>query len=625
MSAPPLSPLRVVVVGHVDHGKSTLIGRLLHETDTLPEGKVAEVEAICRRRGMAFEWAFVTDALQAERDQGVTIDVSHVRVRTPKRTYVLIDAPGHRQFLRNMLSGAADADAALLIVDAAEGMSEQTRRHGFLLHFLGIRQVGLVVNKMDAIGYDQTRFADLAEACRNYLAELGQEVTFAVPVSAREGENVAARSGAMGWYDGPTVLEALDSLAPLARSETLPLRVPVQDVLRLEDRRIVLGRVESGRLRVGDNLLFSPSNAMARVRSIECWGRADPVYEAGAGACVGFTLDQPIFIERGEVASAAAHAPVETHVFHARLFWMGRDTLATGRRLRMRLMTTEAQVRVQSIERVLRIEDLAPIAATTIEPDQVAEAVLRADAMLAVDSHHRNPVGGRFVLIENGRVVGAGLVNVDGYPDQRPLRARASQEVFRVAPRVDRTMREARYGHCGGVLWLTGLSGAGKSTLAIEAERRLFLKGYQTIVIDGDNLRHGLNADLGFSPDARAENIRRAGEVAALFAEAGFVVLTAFISPYRSDRERAKAAAKGRFHEVFVRCGLGACEERDPKGLYAKARQGLIADFTGISAPYEAPEEPDLVVDTEANDIDACVSGLLAYVDDRLPIGRPAG
>jgi len=613
--------LRIVIVGHVDHGKSTLVGRLFHDTGSLPPGKVEAIRAMCARRGMPFEWAFLMDALQAERDQGITIDTSQIWFRTPRRDTVIIDAPGHKEFLKNMVTGAAAADAAVLVIDATEGMKEQSRRHAYLLHLLGVRQVAVAVNKLDAIGYDRARFAALEREVRRYLGDIGVTPAHVIPVSAREGDNVAAASAATPWYQGPSVVAALDEFVPAEAAIAQPLRLPIQDVYKFDTRRILVGRIESGRLAVGDRLLFSPLNKSARIASLEAWHVARPPTEAVAGQSVGITLDEPLFVERGALASHLEEPPVETDVFRARLFWLGRKPLRVGTQLKLKIGTAEAPVSVQSIERVIDTGDLSTAPSLQVERNAVAEVVLRAGRMLALDSRNALPRTSRFVLVDGYDIAGGGLISMQGYADQRELNTVRATNVRKVEHRVGDTDRAQRNGHRGGVLWFTGLSGAGKSTLAIEVEKRLFALGYQVFVLDGDNLRFGLNANLGFSPEDRAENIRRVGEVAALFARAGMIAITAFISPYRSDRDRARLAAigsdgelPGSFHEVFVRADLAVCEQRDPKGLYRRARTGEIKDFTGISAPYEPPEAPELVVDTGSLSVEQCVDRILAHV-----------
>jgi bifunctional enzyme CysN/CysC len=615
--------LDIAIVGHVDHGKSTLVGRLLHDTGTLPDGKVEAIRKMCERRGMAFEWAFVMDAFQAERDQAITIDAAHIWFATAKRDYVIVDAPGHREFVKNMVSGAASCAAALLVIDAGEGVREQSRRHAYFLHLLGLSRIVIAVNKMDAVDFDAARFAAVEADMRDYLAELGITPSHVVPVSARDGDNIARPSDRCPWYNGPTITEALDAIqVPEAESEA-PLRMPVQDVYHFDDRRIIAGRIESGALKVGDELLFSPSNKSARLRRIETWPESQGRAGAEAGQSVGLILDEQIFIERGEVISHVSAPPLESNVFRGHLFWLGREPLATGKQYKLKLGTLEAPVTVQSIDRIIDIDDLAMTEAASqdavIDRNGVGEVVLRSRAMLALDEFSVNRRTGRFVLVDGYDIAGGGIISMRGYPDQRQLITGKSSNLTAVDYGISHDSRRQRNGHKGGVVWFTGLSGSGKTTIALEAEKQLFQKNYQVYVLDGDNVRGGLNANLSFSPEDRAENIRRVGEVAALFADAGFIVLTAFISPYRSDRERARQAAErqsgGAFHEIYVKASLAVCESRDPKGLYRKARAGEILDFTGISAPYEAPEIQELVIDTDEQSAEQSVAALVSYID----------
>ncbi|MGD1875926.1 MAG: adenylyl-sulfate kinase [Kiloniellaceae bacterium] len=606
---------RIVIVGHVDHGKSTLIGRLLYDTDSLPPGKVEELEAVSARRGMAIEWSFVLDAFQAERDQAVTIDTTQIWFKTALRDYVIIDAPGHREFLKNMVSGAASADAAVVVIDAAEGVREQSRRHAYLLHLLGIRQVAVVVNKMDLVGYDEARFKEVSKEITEYLASIGATPMFIVPISARDGDNMAKRSHRTPWYDGPTVLSALDSFHGHPGVGAQPLRLPIQDVYKFDARRILAGRIESGSLAVGDTLLFSPSNKTARVRSLEAWPDDCRPESAGAGAAVGITLDEQIFVERGEIASHVENPPKLSTVFHARLFWLGHKPLSVGSRYKLKLLTQETEVTVQSIERIVDTQTLEHASGDTVERNAVAEVTLRSRQVLGLDDYGDLPKTGRFVLIEDYDTVGGGVISMEGLPDQRQAVEVKSTNVISVDHLKKTDTLAARNGHRGGVLWFTGLSGAGKSTLAMEVEQRLFAKGYHVYVLDGDNVRRGLNANLGFSPEDRTENIRRVGEAAALFADSGIICITAFISPYRVDRARARASAPGRFHEIYIKADVETCEQRDPKGLYKKARSGEIAQFTGVSAPYEPPVAPDLVVDTASENVADSVERIVRYIE----------
>jgi bifunctional enzyme CysN/CysC len=610
-----LEPLRVVIVGHVDHGKSTLVGRLIYDMGSLPDGKLDAIKAMCERRGMPFEWAFLMDAFQSERDQGITIDTAQIWLRGKTREYVIIDAPGHREFIKNMITGAASAEAALLMIDAGHGIQQQSRLHGFLLNLLGIRQVAVVVNKMDLVGYSASHFEEIRRTYTHYLSGLGAQADFVVPVSAREGENLVHRAASMPWYEGPTLIEALESFRPARRPVDLPLRLPVQDIYKFDERRIIVGRIESGHLAVGDRIVFSPSNKSVVVKSIEGWSRPAPALQALAGESVGITLDEQIFIERGEVASRADNLPILTNVFRGRLIWLGHEPLRQGAEYRLKLGTREVPVTAQRVERVFDADDLSVREAGEVPRHGIADVILRSRAMLALDEAGAIQRTGRFVLTDGHNILAGGLIDMKGYPDQRESMTVRASNLLRVAHGVTVAARQLRNGHRGGVLWFTGLSGAGKSTIAMEVERRLFQKGYMVYVLDGDNVRYGLNADLTFSPRDRAENIRRIGEVAALFADAGMIAIAAFISPYRADRQRARDAAKDAFHEIYVKADVSTCEGRDPKGLYKKARRGEIQEFTGISAPYEEPEAAELVVDTSALPIEDSVRAVVDYVE----------
>ena len=610
-----LATLPIVIVGHVDHGKSTLIGRMFHDTGSLPEGRLEQITAMCKKRGMPFEWSFLMDALQAERDQNITIDTSRIWLRTPGRDYVIIDAPGHREFLKNMITGAAGAQAALLLIDAEEGMKEQSRRHAYLLHLLGVRQVAVLINKMDRVGYDATRYDALKREVTEYLAGIAITPAAVIPVSAREGAMIVQRGESLNWYHGPTVMDALAGFTAAPSVEALPLRLPVQDVYKQDDKRIIVGRLLSGRVRVGDEVRLSPSNMVARVKSIESFPPREKT-EACAGESVGITLEEQLFIERGFMLSGVDHAPMIANRFPARVFWLGHAPLSMEKRYKLRLATSEFTAELAAIHHVMDTDSLEQGTATQLQRNQIGEVELKIRGLAAVDDFTYLPETGRFVILEEGEIVGGGILSTDGIIDQRVTAKRVkSTNVYTVEQKISSAQRAARNGHGGGILWFTGLSGAGKSTLALELQKRLFEKGYQVYVLDGDNIRQGLNSDLGFSPAERAENIRRVGEVAALMADAGMIVISAFISPYREDRRRARMAAAERFHTVHIKADVATCEQRDTKGLYKKAREGKVLDFTGVSAPYEEPENAELVIDTMQHSIEECVAQLVAYVE----------
>jgi len=614
-------PLRVVFVGHVDHGKSTLIGRILHDTGSLPEGKIEEIKKACAAERMGFEFAFLLDALLEEQKQNVTIDTTEISFRTARRRYAIIDAPGHKEFLKNMITGASRADAAILVIDADEGVREQSRRHAYLLGMLGIRQVIVVVNKMDLVDYSEKRFHEIEQEYRKFLKDLGLDARIFIPASAKQGENVATASMKMKWYCAANVLEALDLLEPQKRDADLPLRFCVQDVYRFDGRRIIAGRIETGTLRVGDQLVFSPANKSSVVAAIERWNApATPNAFGVADDSIGITLAEQIFVERGYVASHQNETPVETNRFHADLFWIVRDPMRVGHLYELRLATQQVKCQIVSIDQVTDSSTLETTGdrREQLERNEIGRVTIQTRAPLVIDNHDRIPNLGRFVIIDDGQICGGGTIFGGIYTDRTVAK---SKNIFWTEEKITARERAVRTGHRGAVIWLTGLSGAGKSTIAQSLERDLFHRGMNTYVLDGDNIRHGLNSNLGFSPDDRVENIRRVSEVAKLMADAGTVVITAFISPYRMDRRRAREIAlegNAEFIEVFVDAPLEVCEARDPKNLYKKARAGEIREFTGIDAPYEAPDDPEIVVRTDEQTVDESVATILEQLLPRL-------
>jgi bifunctional enzyme CysN/CysC len=612
--------VRIVIVGHVDHGKSTLVGRLLYETGSLPDGKLEMLQAVSARRGMPFEWSFLLDALQTERDQGITIDTTQIRFRTRSRDVVLIDAPGHAEFLRNMITGASQADAAVLIIDALEGVRDQTRRHGYLLHLLGVKQVAVVVNKMDRVDFSAARFNAISEEISAHLTSLGVTPAAIVPISARDGDGVAAHTANIGWYNGPTVVEALDALEPARPLEQLPLRLPVQAIYKFDDRRIVAGRIESGALRAGDEIVIMPAGKIARIKTVEGWPVTPVTGRQSAGQSVGITLDRELFVERGDVIGHIGQTPRDTRRLRARIFWLHDKPLTTGASILVRLGTREARATVVAIEKAVDPGELSSVETKSIARNHVGEIDIALGQALAADAYTDNPLTGRLVIEVNGRIAGGGLVlSVDAGQRAVPV------DIVPVESALRPDERSARYRHNGAVIWLTGLPASGKSTLARALERRLFGKGGSPILLDGDTLRAGLNNDLGFSAHDRSENIRRLAEVATHLARNGHVAIVAAVSPSAEDRATARRIADHLFREIHVATTAEVCESRDPKGHYAKARAGSLPGFTGIGGDYQPPAACELTIDTSGRTvIDAADEIEQMLLNSGILFGEPA-
>jgi bifunctional enzyme CysN/CysC len=589
--------LKIVIVGHVDHGKSTLIGRLLFDTHSLPDGKIEQIQKACAAEGMDFEYAFLLDALLEEQEQNITIDTTQIQFHTDTRNYVIVDAPGHKEFLKNMITGAASADAAIVLLDAQEGLQEQTRRHGYLLSLLGVKQVLVAVNKMDLVDFSETTFHDLERDYRAFLAPYGIEPLHFIPMSAKHGHNIVKASEKMPWFSGPTLLAALDHLrqppAPIDR----PLRFIIQDVYRFDERRLLAGRIESGQLKVGDELVFWPDRKRSRVKSIESWPADPGRTEARAGQSIAITLEEQIFVERGHIASHAEQGPVEARSFSARVFWLHDEPLQVGQTYTLKLATQQVEARLTKIDRLMDSATLEPLneSRSSIGRNEVAELVWQTRRPIAFDNSDMIQETGRFIVVQDGRIGGGGVIFGAQYePTAGAVR---SGNISWTDDPVSREARIDHFGHRGAVLWLTGLSGSGKSTLASALQASLFRQGIATTLLDGDNLRHGLCSNLGFSDADRSENIRRAAEAAKLLAEGGLVVITALISPFAKDRQGAAAICRQAgipFAEVYISTPLEVCEARDPKSLYKKARAGEIKGFTGIDSPYETPTQPTL-------------------------------
>lgn len=614
--------MTVVVLGHVDHGKSTLVGRLLYDTGQVQADRV---DFACRRsaeQGRSLEFAFLLDGLAEEQEQGITIDFTQTRLRLNDRDFVIADAPGHREFLKNMLSGASRAEAAIVVIDASEGVREQSRRHGYLLSLLGVRQIAVVVNKMDIANWSETVFKSIRQEYAEFLHSQGMEAMQYIPVAAYTGDNLIKPSENLAWYQGPTVCEQFLAFQPVRETQEA-LRFIVQDVYRFGPQRLVAGRIETGHLTEGQEVVVWPTVEKTKVTRIECWPRLE-TRSASQGECVALELADPLFVERGMMLAEPAHPPISSRCFHARVVWLGRKELVSGQRYKLKLGCQETGAWFERFDRVIDIGNLQDTSLAGVPAGFVGEGILMTDQPILFDVFSAIPATGRFVLVDGYQIAGGGIVlaSIAGerqdfarFTHDKQAAATTMPVLFAEPSRISRLERQERNRHHSFVVWLTGLSGAGKSTLARGVEKRLFDAGVQTYVLDGDNVRNGLNRDLSFSAGGRRENIRRVGEVAKLFVDAGFVVITAFISPYANDRDRVSELLEpGDFAEVFVKCSLAACEQRDVKGLYAKARQGIVRQFTGIDDVYEEPEKPELVIDTEQSSVEECVEQLYKYV-----------
>jgi bifunctional enzyme CysN/CysC len=550
----PSDNLNIVIVGHVDHGKSTLLGRLYADTGSLPDGKLEKVQAICRQQGKEFEYAFLFDAFLEEQEQGITIDTARTFFGWKGRHYIIIDAPGHKEFLKNMISGAARAEGALLLIDALEGVKEQSKKHGYLLSLLGVRQFAVVVNKMDLVGYRQDVFDGIEKEYREFLGQFKAVPQQIIPVSAKLGDNIANRSGSMPWYSGLTVLDALSAFQKeLGRTEQ-PLRLPVQDVYKFDARRIIAGRVTAGHVKVGDSLVFSPSNKRATVRTIEAFN-IDPLpVEGHAGQSVGVTLDEQIFVERGEVASHQEQLPLVSTAFRANVFWLGRKPLERGRRYQLRVATREVDCEVATIHRIIDTMDLAQQqGSSVVNKNQVAELTIRAKTPVAFDLSASFESTGRFVLVDEYDIAGGGIVTELVHDDQEFLREEARQRDFAwVKGKVGVEDRAQQYGHRAAIVLVTGGRHSGKSFLARTIEARLVADGRHAYLLDGENLRRGLDADLSEGERGQvAEMARRYGEVARLLVDTGLIVVST-TNPFGMAYVEAAQAIRTLVHPVPV-------------------------------------------------------------------------
>jgi bifunctional enzyme CysN/CysC len=606
--------LRFVTCGSVDDGKSTLIGRLLYEAGLLFDDQRAALESASRRSGTQggdLDFALLLDGLAAEREQGITIDVAYRYFQTKQRKFIVADCPGHEQYTRNMVTGASNADCAVLLMDARKGVLTQTRRHTYIVSLLGVRHVAMAINKLDLVGYSRERFAELESECQDLAAQLGLSDVTCIPVAALHGDNVVIRSERTPWYAGPTLLEYLETVElDEDRLQRSPFRLPVQWVSRPDASfRGFAGMIASGVVAPGERIVALPSRRESTVERIVTH---DGDLESGvAGQSVTLTLEDEIDISRGEVIASAHEPPGVGEQFEATIVWMAGDPMLRGRNYLMRVGTSVVGATIAPLKYKIDVNSLKHIAAEKLDLNEIGVCELELDRPIPYDPYRENRDMGGFVLIDRitSHTVGAGMLNFE---------LRRSDNVQWQTLDIDKAAHVRLKGHRPCVLWMTGLSGAGKSTIANLLERKLHSLGCHTYLLDGDNVRHGLNKDLGFTDADRVENIRRVAEVAKLMVDAGLIVITSFISPFRSERRMARGLLEeGEFIEIFVDAPLRVAEARDPKHLYAKARRGEIRNFTGIDSPYEPPEAAEIHVDTTSTSAEQAAEGLVAELRRR--------
>ncbi len=602
--------LRFITCGSVDDGKSTLIGRLLYETKVLFEDQLGQLEADSKKlgtQGGELDFALLVDGLAAEREQGITIDVAYRFFATDKRKFIVADTPGHEQYTRNMVTGASTADLAVILIDARQGLLPQTRRHSYLVSLLGIRQVLVAVNKMDLMDYSEEVFNRIEADYRAFAAQLGLTDIQCIPMSALKGDNLLQGSANMPWYQGPSLLQHLENAPLEAARSGAAFRLPVQWVNRPNlDFRGFAGNVAAGTIRVGERIRVLPSGQQSRVAGI--LGMAGAQEEAISGQAVTLTLEDEIDISRGDLIVRADAPPAVADQFEATLVWMGEEPMLPGRPYLMKIGCRTLGMSCATLKHKVNVNSLEQLAAKTLELNEIGVCNLSLDQAIAFDPYGENRDTGGFIIIDrlSNQTVGAGMLH---------FALRRAQNVHWQAIDVNGAARATLKSQTPRILWFTGLSGAGKSTIANLVERKLHALGRHTYLLDGDNVRHGLNRDLGFSEADRVENIRRVAEVARLMLDAGLITLVSFISPFRAERDLARSlAGDGAFLEIFIDVSLELAESRDPKGLYQKARRGELKNFTGIDSPYEPPLAPDLRIDTASESAEAAAERIVEHL-----------
>lgn len=621
--------LRFTTAGSVDDGKSTLIGRLLYDTKSLFEDQIEQVEAVSEARGDEYvDLALFTDGLRAEREQKITIDVAYRYFATPRRKFIIADTPGHIQYTRNMVTGASTAELAIVLIDARKGVLTQSKRHGFIATLLRIPHIVVAVNKMDLVDYDEETYRKIVADYTDFISKLDvQGVTF-IPMSALIGDNVVHKSEKTPWYEGPTLLHHLESVNVGAANNLLDFRYPVQYVLRPNQNfRGYAGQIASGRITPGEDVVVFPSGLESKVKEIVTLG--GNLEEAAAGDSVVLTLEDEIDISRGDMIVRKGNLPQKSNILDATICWMNEAPLDVSKRYVLQHSTRLVRAMISKLNYRIDVDTMHREDAESLALNEIGRVQLTTTLPLFYDRYALNRETGSFVLIDpaTNNTVAAGMIrgrsrDVDDLRDVsseiEEIRRRRSENVVWEAGSLSLEERESLNQHKGAVLWFTGLSGSGKSTIAKQLERILYERGIHTMFLDGDNLRHGLNGDLGFSPEDRAENIRRVAEVAALGFAHGNVVLCSFISPYQRDRNYARSIVQdGRFFEIYTKCDIEVLKRRDTKGLYARALSGEIKNFTGISAPYEEPENAELVLETDLKQPDDLIQMIIRSLEEQ--------
>lgn len=606
-----LSLLRFITCGSVDDGKSTLIGRMLYEAQLIFEDQVAALKNESKTQGTQdgdIDFALLVDGLAAEREQGITIDVAYRFFSTDHRKFIVADTPGHEQYTRNMATGASTADVAVILVDATQGVLTQTRRHSFICSILGIKHVALAVNKMDLVDFDQATYDKIVADYHEFAQQLDFEQIATIPLSALEGDNVVERSEKTSWYSGPTLIGYLETVEAHKSKLDEPFRMPVQWVNR-PDRtfRGFSGTVVSGSVKKGEEVRILPSGELASIEDIVLY--KDNLDEAVTDQAVTVTLDREVDCSRGDVIASAKSPSEVADQFEVNIVWMDQEVGHHGRAYWLKTSTSRVNATVSDIKYKYNINTLEHLSSKELELNDIGVARLSLDKAIPFEAYKNNRSLGSFVLIDRyaNRTVAAGMIN---------FALRRAKNIHAQKLEVNREAREVLNGHKARVLWFTGLSGSGKSTIADTLEQELHRRGVRTYILDGDNVRHGLNQDLGFSEGDRIENIRRVAEVSKLMVDAGLVVLTSFISPFRAERDMARRLFEdGQFVEIHVDTPLEEAERRDVKGLYAKARRGELPNFTGIDSPYEAPESAEIHLNSGEDSVEKCVEQILEYID----------